>query len=76
MHEDADGRCRAGLWVWDRREDPFPAYGGATRLFVGKTVDGTAAVALRDAAGHVRLRLSVTQRRHRRKSSFSTPPVR
>jgi hypothetical protein len=60
MHEDANGRRRAGLWVWDRRDEPFPATGGATRLFIGKTVDGNASVELRDAEGRVRLRLSVT----------------
>jgi len=59
MHEDSDGRRNAGLCVWDRRDDPFPAVGGATRLFAGKTVDEAAVVELRDAANRVRLRLSV-----------------
>ncbi len=59
-HEDANGRRKAGVWVWDRPDDPFPAIGGAERLFMGKTVEGTAAVELRDAEGRVRLRLSVT----------------
>ena len=60
-HEDANGRRRAGVWVWDRRDEPFPATGGATRLFIGKTVEGSASVELRDGEGRVRLRLSVTR---------------
>ena len=59
-HQDVDGRRHAGVTVWDRCEEPFPAIGGATRLFVGKTVERAAVVELRDAAGCVRLRLSVT----------------
>ncbi len=59
-HQDVDGRRHAGVTVWDRREEPFPAIGGAMRLFVGKTVERAAVVELRDAAGCVRLRLSVT----------------
>ncbi len=59
-HGDANGRRKAGVWVWDRPDEPFPATGGATRLFMGKTVEGIAAVELRDAEGRVRLRLSVT----------------
>ena len=59
-HDDSDGRRRAGLHVWDRRDEPFPAIGGATRLFVGKTPERAAVVELRDGAGHVCLRLSVT----------------
>ncbi len=59
-HEDVDGRRRAGVSVWDRCEEPFPAIGGAMRLFVGKTVERAAVVEMRDAAGCVRLRLSVT----------------
>lgn len=58
-HEDADGQRRAGLIVWDRCDEPFPAIGGATRLFVGKTPQRAAVVELRDGTGRVRLRLSV-----------------
>ena len=58
-NEDADGQHRAGLSVWDRCDAPFPAIGGATRLFVGKTPERAAIVELRDAAGRVRVRLSV-----------------
>ncbi len=59
-HNDTPGRRWAGLAVWDRPEEPLPAFdGAATRLFVGKTVEGTATVALRDAEGRVRLRLFV-----------------
>ncbi len=60
MHQDANGQRDAGLYVWDRPDEPFPAHGGATRLFVGKTRDATATVELRDAEGNVRLRLAVT----------------
>ena len=59
-HEDTNGRRRAGVSVWDRPDEPLPAMGGATRLFIGKTVEGSASVELRDAQGRVRLRLSVT----------------
>ena len=58
-HNDVAGRRWAGLFVWDRPDEPLPAAGGATRLFAGKTVEETAVVELRDAAGRVRLRLSV-----------------
>jgi len=60
-HGDIDGRQRwAGLFVWDRPDEPFPTIGEATRVFVGKTPERAAVVELRDGAGHVRLRLSVT----------------
>jgi hypothetical protein len=60
MHDDTDGRRRAGLWVWDRPDEPFPSHGGATRLFAGKAVDGSVTVELRDKAGRVRLRMAVS----------------
>ncbi len=59
VHGDANGRREAGVCVWDRPDEPFPAIGGATRLFMGKTVEGIAAIELRDGEGRVRLRLSV-----------------
>ncbi len=59
MHEDSNGRRQAGLWVWDRPDEPFPATGGRTRLFAGKTSEGSALVELRDTAGRIRLRLEV-----------------
>lgn len=59
MHEDNGTRRRAGFWVWDRPEDPFPVRGEAARVFVGKTRDRSAVVELRDGAGRVRLRLEV-----------------
>lgn len=59
MHEDVGNRRRAGLTVWDRRDEPFPAIGGATRLFAGRTDDHDAVVELRDGAARVRLRLVV-----------------
>jgi hypothetical protein len=58
-HQDAAGRRWAGFRVWDRPDEPLPAIGGVTRLFVGKTVEETAVVELRDAIGRVRLRLHV-----------------
>lgn len=59
MHGDNATSRRAGFWVWDRPEEPFPVTGGATRVFVGKTPDRSAVVELRDGAGRVRLRLEV-----------------
>jgi hypothetical protein len=45
--------------VWYRPDDPFPATGGAARVFVGKTPDRSAVVELKDGAGRVRLRMEV-----------------
>ena len=59
MHEDANGRRRAGLWVWDRGDEPIPAVAGARRLFVGKTHDRAAVIELHDVDGLVRLRIAV-----------------
>ena len=59
-HDDRNGERRAGLSVWDRSDEPFPAIGGAKRVFVGKTVDRSAVVELLDTDGTVRLRLAVT----------------
>ena len=59
VHEETGVRRRAGFWVWDRPEDPFPAVGGAARVFVGKSPERAAVVELRDGAGRVRLRLEV-----------------
>ncbi len=59
-HEDRNGRRQAGLWVWDRRDEAFPASGGAKRVFVGKTLERAAVVELLDTDGTVRLRLAVT----------------
>ena len=58
-HGDSPGRRWAGLSVWDRPDEPFPAVGGAMRLFAGKTVEESAVVELRDAEGRVRVSLSV-----------------
>jgi hypothetical protein len=58
-HGERNGRRRAGLSVWDRRDEPFPAVGGAKRVFVGKTVERSAVVELLDTDGTVRLRLAV-----------------
>ena len=59
MHEDSGTKRRAGLWVWDRPDDPFPVTGGSARLFMGKTPERSAVLELRDAAGRVRIRLDV-----------------
>ena len=59
MHDDSDGRRRAGLWVWDRPDEPFPATGGGPRIFAGKTREGAAIVELRNTVGRTRLRLAV-----------------
>ena len=59
MHEETGTRRRAGFWVWYRPDDPFPATGGAARVFVGKTPDRSAVVELKDGAGRVRLRMEV-----------------
>lgn len=59
MHEDAGSSRRAGFWVWDRQDAPLPAAGGATRVFVGKTKDGSAVVELRDGKDKIRVRLAV-----------------
>ena len=59
MHDDSNGRRRAGLWVWDRPDEPFPATGGGPRLFAGKTPEGSAVIELRDTVGRTRLRLAV-----------------
>jgi hypothetical protein len=58
-HRDSVGRHEAGLYVWDRPDEPFPAIGEVGRLFAGKTVERTALIELRDADGLARLRLSV-----------------
>jgi hypothetical protein len=73
---EPDGSVRLVISNSDRSPDPvcdgqtfkrdggrpagLPAIGGATRLFVGKTRERAAVVELRDGAGHVCLRLSVT----------------
>ena len=59
MHDDSNGQRRAGLWVWDRPDEPFPATGGGPRLFAGKTPEGSAVIELRDTVGRTRLRLAV-----------------
>lgn len=59
VHRDSVGRREAGLYVWDRPDEPFPAVGGVGRLFAGKTVERAAVIELRDADGQARLRLSV-----------------
>ena len=58
-HSDSVGRREAGLYVWDRPDEPFPAIGEVGRLFAGKTVERAAVIELRDADGQARLRLSV-----------------
>ncbi len=60
MYDEAPGRRRAGLYVWDRTDEPFPAVGGAVPMFAGRRPDGMAAVELHDDEGRVRLRLGVT----------------
>ena len=59
MHEDSGSTRKAGFWVWDRPDDPFPVTGEAPRAFLGKTKERSAVVELRDGAGRVRLRLEV-----------------
>ena len=59
MHEDSGSTRKAGFWVWDRPDDPFPVTGEAPRAFLGKTKERSAVVELRDGAGRVSLRLEV-----------------
>ena len=58
-HRDSVGRRAAGLYVWDRPDEPFPAIGEVARMFAGKTPERAAVIELRDADGRARLRLSV-----------------